>query len=69
MAAPTVALDKREPRGIIITTGTPRRAAMPFWAYLWGEDDEDACAGTERGRILESDLASDGLSPACRASP
>jgi hypothetical protein len=69
MAAPMLALDEREPRGIIIRAGTPRQAGAPFRAYLWSEEvPPGACAGHPRGRILESALFS-GESPACRASP
>ncbi|MGH7561593.1 MAG: hypothetical protein ACRENB_11320 [Gemmatimonadales bacterium] len=32
--------DDRLPRGIIITSGAPRRARMPFWAYFWSAADE-----------------------------
>jgi hypothetical protein len=70
MAAPSISLDKREPRGIIIRAGSPKPAGMPFWAYFWSDEIAPAsCAAMEKGRILESDPASEGLSPACRASP
>ena len=70
MAAPASALDKREPRGIIIRTGTPRRAGVPFWAYVWSEDsDPGACAEPRGGRILEPSGLPDLSSPECRASP
>jgi hypothetical protein len=70
MAAPTPALDKREPRGIIIRTGTPRKTRAPFWAYVWSEDaDPQACAGPRGGRILESACLPELSSPECRASP
>jgi hypothetical protein len=32
--------DEKQPRGIIITSGTPRVPRMPFWAYLWSAADE-----------------------------
>jgi len=32
--------DDKLPRGIIITSGTPRIPRMPFWAYLWSAADE-----------------------------
>jgi hypothetical protein len=70
MVAPASSLDKREPRGIIIRTGTPRRARAPFWAYVWSEDAvPKACAEPRGGRILESAGLSDLSSPECRASP
>lgn len=63
-------LDTREPRGIIIRTGTPRQAKVPFWAYLWSEEDADgACASPRSGPILESPTAADGLIPSWQASP
>ena len=62
--------DTLEPHGIIIQMGAPRRAKVPFWAYLWGEDDATrACAGPCGGRMLESPSAADGLTPSWRASP
>ena len=70
MAARMHALDKREPRGIIIRTGTPRRVGAPFWAYVWSEDSVPrACAEPRGGRILESAGLPDLSSPECRASP
>jgi hypothetical protein len=70
MAAPAPALDKREPRGIIIRTGTPRRAGAPFWAYVWSEEtDPGACAEARGGRILESAELPDLPGPECRALP
>lgn len=70
MAVPAATLDKWEPRGIIIQAGTPRKSGAPFWAYVWSDAvDRGACAGAERGRILESTRLPDGSSPACRASP
>ena len=70
MAAPSIALDKREPRGIIIRAGSPRQARLPFWAYLWSEEAElGACAGAPGGRILESASLLDGSTQGCRASP
>ena len=63
-------LDKREPRGIIIRAGTPRRAGAPFWAYAWSEDTEaKACAGPRREGILEAAGLLDLSTPECRASP
>lgn len=39
--------DDKLPRGIIITSGSPRIPRMPFWAYLWSAaddpDDEPRC--------------------------
>ena len=62
--------DSREPRGIIIQTGTPRRTRTPFWAYLWSEEaGAGACAPASGGRILESAPPADGLIRSCRASP
>ena len=71
MAAPLLALDEWEPRGIIIRAGAPRQAGVPFRAYLWSEEGAPgACAGTRRGRILESaHPLPGGPDPACRASP
>lgn len=70
MAAPLLALDEREPRGIIIRAGISRPAGVPFRAYLWSEEvDPGACAGARGGRILESAPFPGGPSPACRASP
>lgn len=70
MAAASIALDKREPRGIIIRTGSPRPAGMPFWAYFWSEEaDPGACADAPGGRILESASLLDGTTRGCPASP
>jgi hypothetical protein len=70
VAAPSIVLDKREPRGIIIQAGRRRQARVPFWAYLWSEETESgACAGAPGGRILESAPLQDGLTQGCRASP
>ena len=63
-------LDTRDPRGIIIQTGTLKRAKVPFWAYLWSEEGATrACAPERRGPILESPPAADGTSQSWRASP
>ena len=63
-------LDTREPRGIIIQMGAPRRAKVPFWAYFWSEEDATrACAAPRAGRILETPSAADGLTQSWRASP
>ena len=62
--------DTREPRGIIIRTGTPRQPKVPFWAYLWSEEDGNgACAAPRPGPILESPTAADGLIQSWQASP
>jgi hypothetical protein len=29
-----------EPRGIVIRPGNARTSQVPFWAYLWSNDDE-----------------------------
>jgi hypothetical protein len=61
MAAPAPTLDKREPRGIIIRTGTPRRAGAPFRAYVWSEDTNPAaCVEPRGGPILEPAPLPDG---------
>ena len=63
-------LDTREPRGIIIRTGTPRQAKVPFWAYLWSEEDGNgACAASRSGPILESPSVPGGLTEPWQASP
>ena len=63
-------LDTREPRGIIIRTGALRQAKVPFWAYLWGEEDGNgACAAPRSGPILESSPVPDGLTRSWQASP
>ena len=62
-------LDTREPRGIIIRTGAPRQAKMPFWAYLWSEEHGSACAVPRSGPILESSPVPDGLTRSWQASP
>ena len=31
---------KEEPRGIVIRPGNSREPQVPFWAYLWSNDDE-----------------------------
>jgi hypothetical protein len=70
MTVAAIPLDKREPRGIIIQAGPPRRAPSPFWAYSWSEDLEPgACAGARGGRILETSPPPDGTRETCRASP
>ncbi len=70
MVTPALALDKREPRGIIIRAGTHRRTGAPFWAYVWSEDaGPGACAEPRGGRILEPAGLPDLSSPECRASP
>ena len=70
MAAPSLELDKREPRGIIIRSGAPPRRHLPFWAYLWSEEvKEGTSAGPRGGRRLDGAPAADGTSPSCRASP
>jgi hypothetical protein len=70
MVAPAATLDKREPRGIIIRAGTPRRAGAPFWAYVWSEEiGPGACAEARGGRILETAHPPELSSPECRASP
>jgi hypothetical protein len=35
-------VSKEEPRGIVISPGTARPPQIPFWAYLWSNDDETA---------------------------
>jgi hypothetical protein len=63
-------LDTREPRGIIIRMGAPKRAKVPFWAYLWSEEDASgACAAPRSGPILECPSAADALTQSWRASP
>ena len=70
MTVSSLVLDKRQPRGIIIRSGAPPLLRLPFWAYLWGEaEEEGACAGPRGGPRLEPAPASDGSSPQCRASP
>jgi len=70
MQFPSPELDTREPRGIIIQTGTPKRAKVPFWAYLWSEEEAaGACASPRSGPILGTPPAADGLTQSCRASP
>ena len=70
MSVPAVALDEREPRGIIIRSGARAARRLPFRAYLWSDDvEEGACAGGRLGSRLESSLRRDGPSPECRASP
>ena len=70
MAAATIGLDEREPRGIIIRAGSRGAARLPFWAYCWSEASAlGACAGAPGGRILETDSLPDGSTPGCRASP
>ena len=70
MPTPSTELDTREPRGIIIHTGAPRRAKVPFWAYLWSEEaTAGTCASPRSGPILETPPAADGLTRSWRASP
>jgi hypothetical protein len=70
MSLSQLALDKREPRGIIIRAGAPKRTRMPFWAYCWSEDVESgACAAPRGRRILDSAPTPDGSTQRCRASP
>lgn len=70
MSIRTTELDTREPRGIIIHTGALRRAKVPFWAYLWSEEETDgACASPRSGPILGTPPAADGLTRSWRASP
>lgn len=33
-------VSKEEPRGIVIRPGHARASQVPFWAYLWSNDDE-----------------------------
>jgi hypothetical protein len=33
---------KEEPRGIVIRPGSVPASQVPFWAYLWSNDDEAA---------------------------
>ncbi len=33
-------IKKEEPRGIVIRPGNARTAQVPFWAYLWSNDEE-----------------------------
>ena len=70
MTAPSIVLDKREPRGIIIRTGSLKQARMPFLAYQWSEETEPgACAEAPGGRILESAPLLDESTQGCQALP
>ena len=70
MPTTSTELDTLEPHGIIIQTGAPRRAKVPFWAYLWSEEDATGgCACPRSGSILEPSSAADGLTQSWRASP
>jgi hypothetical protein len=70
MSVPAIALDEREPRGIIIRSGARAARRLPFRAYLWSDGSDDgACAGQPLGSRLESSSGPDGSSSECRASP
>lgn len=67
--APAV-LDEREPRGIIIHTGSIHRPPTPFRAFVWSDHTSlGACAEPPEGRIVESiPLPAESI-PGCPASP